>query len=202
MRLLLAITLAALAAVSLQARKAEEVTPLLIGSSTPKVTLVDEKGVEQYLPSLLQGKHSIIVFYRGGWCPYCSTQMQELAQAESELLDLGYQIIGVSPDSPQMLASIEKDGELPYTLLSDSSIAAAEGFGINFELGKATLLKYKGFGIDLNKSSGGLNKNQLPVPSVFIITPDNKIAFTYVNPDYRERVPGDLLVAAAKAVKK
>lgn len=202
MKTILACLALTVATFSLQARKAEEVTPLLIGSSTPKVSLIDEKGVDQFLPSLLKGKHSIVVFYRGGWCPYCSTQMQELAAAEPKLLELGYQIIGVSPDSPEMLASVEKEGDLPYTLLSDSSLEGAEGFGIDFQLGKATLIKYKGFGIDLGKSSGGLNKNKLPVPSVFIVTPDNKIAYSYVNPDYRVRVPGDLLLAAAEAIKK
>lgn len=202
MRHLLALALTTIVAVSLHARKAEEVTPLLIGSPTPKITLVDEKGVEQYLPALLKGKRSILVFYRGGWCPYCSTQMQELAQAESELLELGYQIIGISPDSPEMLGSVEKEGELPYTLLSDSSVEAAKAFGIDFQLAKTTLVKYEGYGIDLGAASGGKNKDLLPVPSVFIVSPDNKIAFSYVNPDYRVRIPGDLLLAAAKAAKK
>ncbi|MDQ8184525.1 peroxiredoxin-like family protein [Pelagicoccus sp. SDUM812002] len=182
-------------------RSAEEVTPLLIGQKTPKVDVVDETGTKQFLPALLKGKHSILVFYRGGWCPYCNTHMQELAEVESQFLELGYQIVGISPDSPELLASIEKDGELPYTLYSDSGVSAIEGFGIDFTLNKATLLKYKGFGIDLGKNSGGLNKDRLPAPAVFIVTPDNQIAFSYVNPNYKDRIPGDLLLAAAKAIK-
>lgn len=182
-----------------QARKADEVTPLLIGSSVPKVDIYDESGAKQSLPSLTKGQNTVIVFYRGGWCPYCNTQMQELAAVEDKLLDLGYQIIAISPDSPENLVGIEKDGELNYSLYSDSDLAAAEAFGIDFTLGKATLLKYHGYGIDLEKQSGGKNKNRLPVPSVFLVTPDKKIAFSYVNPDYSVRIPGDLLLAAAKA---
>lgn len=184
------------------ARTAEEVTPILIGSSVPKVNLADEKGIEQFLPALLKGKYSIIVFYRGGWCPYCNTQMQELAEAESQFLNLGYQIIGISPDSPQTLATVEKDGDIAYNLYSDSGLEVTEAFGIDFSLGKQTLLKYKDYGIDLAKASGGKNKDRLPVPAVFIVTPDNKIAFSYVNPDYKTRVPGNLLLAAAKAIKE
>lgn len=183
-------------------RTAEEVTPLLIGQKTPKVDVVDETGTKQYLPALLKGKHSIVVFYRGGWCPYCSTQLQELAEAEAAFLELGYQIVGISPDSPAMLASVEKDGDLPYSLYSDSGFAAIEGFGIDFNLNKATLLKYKSFGLDLAKNSGGLNKDRLPAPAVFIVTPDNEIAFSYVNPNYKTRVPGNLLLAAAQAIKE
>ncbi len=183
-------------------RSADEVTPLLIGKTIPKVDVLDETGTKQFLPTILEGKYSIVVFYRGGWCPYCNRQMQELAEAESQFLELGYQIIGISPDSPEMLSSIEKDGELNYSLYSDSGFAAIEAFGIDFNLSKATLLKYKGFGIDLAKSSGGLNKDRLPAPSVFIVTPDNKVAFSYTNPDYKERIPGKLLLAAAKAIKE
>lgn len=184
------------------ARKAEEVDPLLIGSAVPRVDITDESGTSQFLPSLTKDKYTLLVFYRGGWCPYCSTHMRELAAAEPELLELGYQIIGLSPDSPENLASVEKDEELSYALYSDSDLKAAEAFGIDFTLGKATLLKYKGYGINLEKQSGGENKNRLPVPSVFIITPDNKIAFSYVNPDYTKRVPGDLLLASAKAISE
>lgn len=39
----------------------------------------------------------------------------------------------------------------------------------------------------------------LPVPSVFIIGTDRVIRFTYVNPNYRIRMNGDVLLAAAKA---
>jgi len=186
---------------ALQARDANEVSPLLVGSDVPKVTLADETGGEQFLPDLLKGKYSILVFYRGGWCPYCNTHLQELAEAEAKLVELGYQVIAISPDSPERLASAEKDGDLRYALYSDSGLEAATAFGIDFTLGTGTLLKYKAFGINLKKSSGGKNKDRLPVPSVFIVTPDNKIAFTYVNPDYKQRVPGDLLLAAAKALR-
>ncbi|EDY84798.1 antioxidant, AhpC/TSA family [Verrucomicrobiia bacterium DG1235] len=187
---------------SAHARTADEVSPLLIGQSVPKVDVSDESGTKQFLPSLLKGKHSVIVFYRGGWCPYCNTHLQELAEAESAFLELGYQIIAISPDSPEMLSSIEKDGELNYKLYSDSGLTATEAFGIDFNLSKATLLKYRGFGINLEKNSGGKNKDRLPVPAVFIVTPNNKIAFSYVNPDYKARVPGNLLLAAAKAIKE
>lgn len=198
----IAILAALLASVGLSARSAEEVSPILIGQPAPKVDIVDETGTKQFLPSILKDKYSIVVFYRGGWCPYCSTQMQELAQAEPELLELGYQIIGISPDSPEMLASIEKNGDLNYQLYSDSGLAAIEAFGIDFKLSKATLLKYEGYGIDLAKNSGGLNKDRLPVPAVFIITPNNNVAFSYVNPNYKDRLPGKLLLAAAQAIKE
>jgi len=38
----------------------------------------------------------------------------------------------------------------------------------------------------------------LPVPSVFIIDENGIIKFEYVNPNYKERISGKLLLQAAK----
>ncbi len=182
----------------INARNADEIQPLLIGSKAPKVSLIDESGVKRYLPALLKGKRTVLVFYRGGWCPYCNKHLQALGAAESKLLELGYQIIAISPDAPKSLGRIEEDGELNYSLYSDSSLEAASAFGIDFTMSKAALLKYKAYGISLEKSSGGLNKNKLPVPSVFLITPNNEISFVHVDPEARFRLSTKLLLAAAE----
>ncbi len=50
--------------------------------------------------------------------------------------------------------------------------------------------------------ASGQTHHQLPVPSVFIVGKDGKIGFSYVNPDYRVRLEGDVMLAAAKAVLK
>ncbi len=184
--------------IALQARDAEDIQPLLVGAATPEVEVASKTGRSVPLTSLTEGKRTVLVFYRGGWCPFCSTQMQGLAQTQDQLVELGYQIIGLSPDSPEKLSTVEKDGELTYALYSDASMSAAEAFGIDFTLDPETISKYKSFGIDLEKASGGLNKNKLPVPSVFIIGPDNEISFSYSNPDYKKRLSAELMLAAAK----
>ena len=40
----------------------------------------------------------------------------------------------------------------------------------------------------------------LPVPAVFAVDRDGAIAFTYVNPDYKVRLPADELLEAAKTI--
>ncbi len=65
MKILTTIVLCFLAIPLAQSRTAEEATPLLIGQSTPKVDVMDETGTKQFLPALLKGKYSILVFYRG-----------------------------------------------------------------------------------------------------------------------------------------
>jgi hypothetical protein len=37
-------------------------------------------------------------------------------------------------------------------------------------------------------------------PAVFLVSADGRIRWEYVNPDYRERVPPEVLLAAARAL--
>ena len=187
---------------TVQARSANEVQPILIGSKVPDAKLKDQTGNDVSLHDIIANKNTAVIFYRGSWCPYCNTHLQELAAAESELIELGYQIIAISPDSPEMLNTTDEKHTLNYALYSDSDFEAADAFGISFELPKANIARLKSFGIDLEKSSGGKNANRLPVSSVFLITPNKEVSFHHVDPNYKFRIPGKLLLAAAESSLK
>lgn len=180
------------------ALSAEEVTPLLIGATVPDVELKSIDGKSQKLQELVGQKPTVLIFYRGGWCPYCSRHMMELQKIENEIVELGYQILAVSPDKPEELSKSMVKGELSYTLLSDSPMDVSKAFGIAWKMDDKGVARYLEVGIDLEKSSG-YTHHLLPAPAVFIINTEGKIRFTYVNPDYKERINGDVLIAAAKA---
>ncbi len=180
------------------AESAEDVHPLLVGMRGPDVTLTTVDGKPLRLYDLLERKPSVLVFYRGGWCPYCNLQLEQLRTIEQEVLNLGYQIVAVSADRPENAEkSIEKH-DLKYTLLSDSSKAAAKAFGIAFRVDDKTLEAYKRFGINLAEASG-VDDHVLPVPAVFIVGTDGVILFEYVNPNYKVRLNAQVLLAILKA---
>ena len=76
---------------------------------------------------------SILIFYRGGWCPYCTKQLSGIAEVESEILKLGYQIIAVSPDQISKLNETGDKSKLNYQLLSDSASILANAMGLVFK---------------------------------------------------------------------
>ncbi|MBK9330891.1 MAG: AhpC/TSA family protein [Ignavibacteria bacterium] len=177
---------------------AEDIDPILTGSKIPDVTLADINGNAVELLKRVSDKPSILIFYRGGWCPYCNTQLSQIQGIDSELQNLGYEIIAISPDRPEELKrSIEKN-KINYTLLSDSSMNAGLKFGIAFKVADEIIEKYKTYDIDLEASSG-MNHHLLPVPSVFIVGTDGTVKFSYVNPNYKIRLDPDVLMAAAVA---
>lgn len=176
-------------------KEATDISPLLVGEKIPDVTLADISGKDISLLTLAAQRQTVIVFYRGGWCPYCNTHLAELQSIEKDMLDMGYQIVAISPDSPESLnASIDKH-KLNYALLSDGKSEAARSFGLAFaapERYAERLLKY----------SNNLNKDILPVPAVFVLNKQGEILFEYINPDYKKRLKGTLLLAALKELKE
>jgi len=77
---------------------AEDICPLLIGEILPKATLQDAEGKTVALETIIKIKPTVLVFYRGGWCPFCNMQLSSLVEIEKDILDLGYQIVAISPD--------------------------------------------------------------------------------------------------------
>jgi peroxiredoxin len=180
------------------ALSADKVTPLLISSQIPDVSLTSIDGETVNLRNVVSQQPTILVFYRGGWCPYCNRHLAELQKIEDDLYEIGYQLIAISPDRPEKLKTALMENELDYTLLSDSPMEATKAFGIAFKVDPKTVERYKSVGIDL-ESDSGYDHHLLPAPAVYVLNTEGMVKFNYVNPNYRERINGDVLLTAAKA---
>jgi len=170
------------------------------GVPAPDASLSTVAGGRTNLSAVLDGKPALLVFYRGGWCPYCNLQLSELRHLVPELQGKGIQLIAISPDSPESLRATLDSTPLEYTLLSDSRAELMGAFGVGFTVDAATLTKLGEYGIDLEHASGGQTHHALPVPAVFLIDADGTLQFAYANPDYRTRVPLRLVRAAIEAM--
>jgi peroxiredoxin len=171
--------------------KPEDISPLLIGETIPTVNLPDASGKSFNLNKAVAESPTILIFYRGGWCPYCSRQLSGMQEIEQDLKSLGYKVIAVSTDSPENLTETLGKEKLSYTLLSDSELTVAKKFGIAFKGPKA-------YDKLLPEASGGKNVDKLlPVPSVFILDTKGVIQFEYINPNYAARISPALLKAVA-----
>jgi peroxiredoxin len=172
-------------------------TPLKAGGPVPDVSLKTDTGETVSLRKLVSEKPAVLIFYRGGWCPYCTRHLQALAGIEKDLLAAGYQLVAISADQPSKLREKPDFQKLTYTLLSDSPMDAAKGFGIAFEVDAATREKYLQYGIDLEAASGQLH-HMLPHPAVFIVDTKGVIHFAYVNEDYKVRLEPEKILEAAR----
>jgi peroxiredoxin len=175
--------------------KAEDISPLLNGETLPGAVLKAPDGSEHNLLDIVKQKPSVVLFYRGGWCPFCNAHLAEIQEAQNEVVGLGYQIIAISPDSPENLQASDEKHNLAYSLYSDAGGELIKAIGIAFKAPE----RYSGM---LSEKSDGLNNGFLPVPSVFVTDTSGKIAFEYINPDYKTRLSAGLLLAVLKELKK
>ena len=175
-------------------KSATDIAPLLIGEKIPEIILKSSENTDVQLADLLKKKKSVLVFYRGGWCPYCNMHLQALAEAEKQILEQGFQIIAISPDAPANLKITAEKDKAKYTLLSDSKGELIKAIGIAFEAPE----NYKSV---INVHSNGVNTNFLPVPSVFVVNTENEILFEYISPDFKHRISAELLVSVLKNLK-
>jgi peroxiredoxin len=173
----------------------EDISPLLIGEKMPDASVKNVDGQVIKLSSLFAKSKTIFIFYRGSWCPYCNRHLAEISQIEKDLIGLGYQIVAVSPDAPENLKRSIDKSSLSYTLLSDQ----------NGDLIKAAGLAFKAperYEKQLTENQGKGSELILPVPSLFILDENGEILFEHINPNYKTRISGSLVLAAAKAISE
>jgi peroxiredoxin len=179
-----------------------EFAPRKVGEKLPAATLRNESGEPVAIKDLIIGKKpAVLVFYRGGWCPFCTKHLSALAEIQDQIIESGYRLIGISPDQPSKLKTTPGYDKLKYTLLSDSDMELSSALGISFRLDDETFTKYKEkYNIDIEADSGK-DHHLLPHPSVFVIDRKGEIRFAHVNPDYKHRLDPEKLLLVLKSHK-
>lgn len=98
------------------------------GATAPDFTLTAHDGREISL-SDFRGRSVILYFYPAAMTPGCTTQACDFRDSLSALQAQGFDVLGISPDTPEKLARfVERDG-LTFPLLSDVDHAVAEAYG-------------------------------------------------------------------------
>ena len=179
------------------APSAEAAEPIQVGTVAPDAHLRDLGGKEVTLQAIIAGKSTVLIFYRGSWCPYCNAHLSDLITVEEKLRSLGYQIIAISPDRPEELNRMMTEDHLNSRLFSDPQAEAMKNFGVAYQVDDTAIANYKKFNVDLERSSGETH-HILPVPAVFIIDRTGRIVFAHADPDYKVRMKGAEVLAAAQ----
>jgi len=171
---------------------ATDICPILIGEKLPSVKVKNGNGESILLLDSLAAKPTVIIFYRGGWCPFCNRHLAEIGLRLKEIEALGYQVIAISPDAPEKREETISKNELEYQIYSDGDGSFSKAMGIAFSAPER-------YGERLLEYSANQNKGYLPVPSLFVVNREGVIRFSHVNPMYKERLSVDVLMAVLKS---
>ena len=171
-----------------------------VGDTIPDVSVMTVDKTELKLREAVKEKPAVLIFYRGGWCPYCTRHLMALAGIEDELTAAGFQLLAISADKPEKIAETPNRDKLGYTLLSDSTMEAAKAFGLTFKVPDKTVKEYKDeYQIDLEAASGQTH-HLLPHPAVYIVDQKGTVRFAHVNQDYKDRLDPAFILTTAKEV--
>ncbi|MCI4668924.1 MAG: thioredoxin-dependent thiol peroxidase [Bacteroidia bacterium] len=102
---------------------------LEIGSLAPQDIVLQNQGGEEVSLGQLKGQKVIVYFYPKANTPSCTKEACSLRDGYDKLRDLGYAIVGVSPDKPRSLTNFINKQSLNFDLWSDPEHQLTEAFG-------------------------------------------------------------------------
>ena len=102
---------------------------LTAGGMIPPFESTTQQGVK-FTSEELKGSPTVLYFYPKDNTPGCTLEAQSLRDGRQMLLDAGYKIVGVSPDSVKSHQNFCNKHQLGFTLLADTDHSVCEAFGV------------------------------------------------------------------------
>ena len=75
-----------------------------------------------------------MLFVRGNWCPFCSSQVENLTSYYKNIVDLGGQLIFVTPKPLETTRRVAEFFEVEFDFWLDESLAIARQLGLLHEV--------------------------------------------------------------------
>ena len=170
------------------------------GTVMPDADLLDVHGEPTSLARLRGGKPAVVVFYRGGWCPYCNIALRTYqGELVPVLAERGVELIAVSPQKPDGSLSSAESNDLTYSVASDPGNQLAVALGILTEPSAESIAAQIELGLDLTEVNDDGGKT-LPMPTVVVVDATGVVRWIDVHPNYSTRSEVADILAAVDAV--
>lgn len=144
-----------------------------VGDQLPLFEFRDQHG-ELTTTSALDGEYVLLLFYRGSWCPLCTTQIQEIAADYQKLASRGVRTICLSPQPETETRALAERFAVPMTFGVDEDGRIAEKLG---------LWHTQGIPLGVHPSFG----SDTVFPTVLLADGKGEIIFADLTDNYRVR---------------
>ena len=160
--------------------------PLTVGEKAPDFVLSDAEGAKHHLTEYLGRGPVLLLFFRGGWCPYCTLTLRAYEEIAPEIHKAGGSILAISPQKASRAALVQESNGITFPILIDCKNGVATEFGV---LGQARPMTRQVFGkLGCNiPEENNAEDWLLPRASEFLIDTDGTIRLAHVSPVSYER---------------
>lgn len=156
------------------------------GQPLPEFSAVNERG-DQVRSAELHGTAAVLLFVRGTWCPFCSSQVEDLTRYYKDIVDLGARLILVTPKPLETTRRVAEFFEVEFEFWLDESLTAAR---------QLDLLHVEGVPGDFHKEYGA----DTLWPTAIVVNPAGIIDYVSLSKTLADRPdPKDLLQAIRNA---
>lgn len=170
---------------------------LKVGDTAPDFLLPDWEGRLVSSAWMREKGPLVLSFYRGGWCPFCTSELQALQAARSAFDEAGATVVVISPDTMHFPRDLRREKGLDLTLLSDVDYGVAISYGLLFPVPEDVRTHYLERGVDIGARHGS-PVTMLPVPATYVVRSDGRIASAFVDVDFTRRQEPEEILAAVR----
>jgi peroxiredoxin len=143
----------------------------------------------------------VVKFFRGRWDPYCVTELEAWRDLYPILRARNTLFVAISPQTRRQNDFAVQQHGLQFPVLSDPGCELAAHFGLAWTVPAASRRYFQSILVNIPFANSGLTYTtapdaawRLPLPGLFLIDRDGRIAFSAAHADPRVRPePTDLL---------
>lgn len=170
-----------------------------VGDVVPDADLLAADGSATTLATALGSGRSVLVLYRGAWCPWCNlTLRQYQATLLPALTEQGVTLVAVSSQAPDGSKAMAEANDLGFPVLSDPGAELIGRLGLRTEPSAQARAAHAGLGFDV-ADSGSDGTAGLAFPTVLVLDAQRRVVFADVQVDYTARTEVEAVLAAVEA---
>ncbi len=164
-----------------------------VGDPFADFALPDERGRYRSLAEIVSEGPVVLSFNRGGWCPFCRSELSAWGERSEALLAAGGKFVTITGEVGGRAGRLHDLIGPGATILCDIDHGLALSVGLAFRCEEDLQRRYRACGLDLADIYGGQGWI-MPVPATFVIDRELTVRYAFVNPDFRVRAEPDHVI--------
>ena len=171
-----------------------------VGDYAPEFKLMNAVGKEVSLYDALITGPVVLVWYRGGWCPYCNLQLKTIQDKLTEIMQAGGQVIAISPELPDKTMTLKERHSLEFNVLSDINNRVADTYKLAYNVPDSYVDHYD-LSYTLNEHNGADSQQRLPLAATYVIDKSGIVEYAFLDADFVKRADPDEVIAILNDLK-